>query len=168
MGQILDRATLVVTLARHRASGARIVLTNGVFDLLHVGHLRYLTAARALGDCLVVGINDDASVARLKGPRRPIVPAAERAELVAGLACVDYVTIFGEETAMALVEALRPEIYAKGGDYARTPSGVGKPLPEVPVVLAAGGRIELLPLVPDTSSTDLIERVLARHAADRG
>jgi D-glycero-beta-D-manno-heptose 1-phosphate adenylyltransferase len=168
MGALLEREALLAALARRRESGARVVLTNGIFDLLHVGHLRYLTAARALGDCLIVGINDDASTARLKGPRRPIVPATDRAELVAGLACVDYVTVFGTDTAVDLVEAVRPEIYAKGGDYAATPGGPGTPLPEAPAVLAGGGRVHLLPLVADNSSTRLIERVLARYAADRG
>jgi rfaE bifunctional protein nucleotidyltransferase chain/domain len=163
MGRVIERAALAQARAREYAAGRRVVLTNGVFDLLHVGHLRYLQAARALGDCLIVGVNDDASVRAAKGPRRPIVPAAERAELVAGLACVDFVTVFGEPTALELVHLLRPDIYAKGGDYAAPGAAGGKHLPEAPAVLAYGGRVEIIPLVPDTSSTGLIERVLARY-----
>lgn len=164
----MERTALAAERARLRAAGARVVLTNGVFDLLHVGHARYLQAARALGDRLIVAVNDDAGVRRLKGPTRPIVPAAERAELVAALACVDYVIIFPEETATALVEALRPDIYVKGGDYAAPGAGGGKPLPEAPAVLAGGGEVVIIPLVPEASSTDLIARVLARHGAARG
>ena len=168
MGEVIDRAALVAVRARLRADGHRVVLTNGVFDLLHVGHLRYLRAARAKGDLLIVGVNDDASVQRYKGPRRPIVPAAERAELVAGLACVDYVTIFGEDTAIELVRALQPDVYVKGGDYAAPGATGGKPLPEAEVVRAHGGQVAIVPLVPDASSTSLIERVLARHEARGG
>lgn len=168
MGRVIERAALAQARERERAAGRRVVLTNGVFDLLHVGHLRYLQAARALGDCLIVGVNDDASVRAAKGPLRPIVPAAERAELVAGLACVDFVTIFGEPTALALVQLLRPEVYTKGGDYAAPGAASGKPLPEAPAVLAYGGRVEIIPLVPDASSTGLIERVLARYGLASG
>jgi len=168
MGLVLTRAALIEASGRLRAAGRRVVLTNGVFDLLHVGHLRYLQAARALGDSLIVGINDDASVRGNKGPRRPIVPAEERAELVAGLASVDYVTIFGEATAVELVRAIQPDIYVKGGDYAAPGAGAGKPLPETEAVLAAGGRIEIIPLVPGVASSDLIARVLARYEATSG
>ena len=125
--------------AEARAAGRRVVFTNGIFDLLHVGHLRYLRAARALGDLLVVGLNDDACTRRLKGPRRPIVPQDERAELLAALEPVDRVVLFGEDTAVALIEALRPAVYVKGGDYAATPGAVGKPLPEAAAVRACGG-----------------------------
>ena len=164
----MARAALVAERARLREAGVRVVLTNGVFDLLHVGHLRYLQAARALGDCLIVGVNDDDGVRRLKGPTRPVVPAAERAELVAGLACVDYVTTFAEDTATALVQALQPDVYVKGGDYAAPGSPAGKPLPEAAVVLAGGGEVAIIPLVPGASSTDLITRVLTRHESARG
>lgn len=168
MGEVIDRAALAAIRASLRARRLRVVLTNGVFDLLHVGHLRYLRAARAEGDCLIVGVNDDASVQRYKGPLRPIVPAAERAELVAGLACVDYVTIFGEDTASELVLALQPDVYVKGGDYAGPGGTSGKPLPEAEVVRANGGVVAIVPLVPEASSTGLIERVLARHEARGG
>src|SRR5881275_839903 len=100
-----------------RAAGKKLVATNGCFDLLHVGHVRYLQAARALGDLLIVGLNSDASVRAYKGPGRPLVPQDERAELLAALRCVDYVVIFDEPTASALVSALQPDIYVKGGDY---------------------------------------------------
>lgn len=131
------------------------VFTNGVFDLMHVGHLRYLQAARGLGDRLVVGVNSDASVKRLnKGPERPILPEDERAELLAGLACVDYVTIFDEPTADAVLATLKPQIYCKGGDY--TPDL----LPETPTVRSYGGRIEILSFVPGRSTTSLIARIV--------
>src|SRR5262245_44818991 len=115
-GRVLEIAALVEELAPVRIGHARVVLTNGVFDLLHVGHLRYLRAARALGDILVVGVNADARVRALK-PGRPLVPDTERAELVAGLDPVDFAVIFAEPTADALLRALRPAVYVKGGDY---------------------------------------------------
>lgn len=149
-GQVLGRAELADVLA---TLPGRTVFTNGCFDLLHVGHLRYLQAARALGDRLVIGLNTDASVQALKGPTRPIVPEDERAELLAGLACVDYVTLFGEQTADAVLAALRPHIYAKGGDY--TPDS----LPEAPTVRAYGGEIAILPFVDGRSTTDLVAKI---------
>src|SRR5436190_1383960 len=111
--RILTLQELVKLLAGLRAAGAKLVLTNGTFDILHVGHVLYLEAARALGDILVVGINSDASARGYKGPGRPVVPQDERAEIVAALRCVDYVTIFDEPTAVHLVEALRPDVYVK-------------------------------------------------------
>lgn len=138
---------------RLRAEGKRIVFTNGCFDILHVGHLRYLQAARALGDALVVGVNSDAGVRRLKGPGRPIVPEEERAELLAGLACVDYVTLFGEPLPNETIEALRPHIHVKGGDY------TAEALPEAETVRACGGEVVILPLVPGRSTTWILERI---------
>ena len=132
----------------------RVVLTNGHFDLLHVGHLRYLREAKALADILVVGLNSDASTRRLKGPGRPILPQEERAELLAALRCVDYVTIFEEDTAEELVQRLRPDVYVKGGDYAQ-----GKALPEAKAVRAYGGEVRILALVPGRSTSALIERI---------
>src|SRR5690606_6559395 len=111
-------------------AGRRLVFTNGAFDLLHAGHVTYLQAARALGDLLVVGLNSDASVRGYKGPSRPLVPETQRGIVLAALRAVDYVTLFAAPTAEALVEALRPDIYVKGGDYAHPAGGAGKDLPE--------------------------------------
>lgn len=163
MGRIIVRDELPLLAEEVRRAGQRIVFTNGHFDLLHVGHLRYLRAARALGDLLVVGLNDDAATRRLKGPRRPIVPEAERAELLAALAPVDWVVPFGEDTATALIADLRPAIYVKGGDYAATPGAVGKPLPEAETVRAYGGEIRVIPLVAGRSTSDTVARVVARY-----
>lgn len=147
-----DRDELARVLERQ---GGVTVFTNGCFDLLHVGHLRYLAAARALGDRLVVGVNSDASVKRLKGPTRPILPEAERAEALAALRMVDYVIVFPEPTADTLLAALKPEIYAKGGDYAP------ETLPEAPTVAAYGGAVRLLPFVEGRSTSAIVERIRA-------
>ncbi len=153
----------------HQA-GLRLVLTNGVFDLLHRGHIQYLTQARALGDMLVVGINSDESTRALKGPSRPLVPAADRAYLLAALRMVDYVTVFAELTAEALVQSLQPELYVKGGDYATTDAaalGIDPPrLPEARIVQAYGGQVVLLPYCPGYSTSDLLARIVARHRLD--
>src|SRR5436190_23795526 len=117
MRRVLSLSELSEMRPGWRGAGLRVVLTNGTFDLLHIGHVRYLEAARALGDLLVVGINSDASVRGYKGPGRPVVPQDERAEIVAALRCVDFTTIFDEPTATTLVQALQPDVYAKGGDY---------------------------------------------------
>lgn len=148
---------LLVALAPIRARGGRVALTNGVFDLLHVGHLRYLQAARALADVLVVGLNADSTVRELKGPTRPLLPEEERAELLAGLACVDFVVVFAERTAEALVAAIRPEVYVKGGDYA------AQELPEAEIARACGGEVRLLPLTPGRSTSALVARILQLH-----
>lgn len=117
---ILPRDRLAAIIAEEQAAGARCVFTNGVYDLMHVGHVQLLWRARALGDLLVVGLNSDASTQRLKGPSRPLIPENERAEMLASLAMVDYVTIFDEDTAGETIAALRPAVYVKGGDYATT------------------------------------------------
>ena len=122
MGRILEREELIRTLQRERAAGRRVALANGIFDLLHVGHVRYLQAARREADRLVVAVNSDASARTLRGPGRPLVPEAERCELLAALECVDYVTVFDETTMRPLLEALRPHVHAKGRDY--TAAGV--------------------------------------------
>ncbi len=145
--------------ASARAAGRRLVLANGCFDLLHVGHVRYLAAARALGDLLVVGVNSDASVRRLKGPGRPLVPAAERAEMVAALAAVDHVVVFDEDTADGLVALLRPAVHAKGTDYTR------ESVPEAASVRAAGGEVAIAGDAKSHSSRDLIAAILARFGA---
>jgi rfaE bifunctional protein nucleotidyltransferase chain/domain len=136
-----------------RAAGNRLVFTNGHFDLLHLGHLDYLEKARALGDALFVGLNGDASTRRLKGAGRPLIPALERARLLAALEPVSAVIIFDDDTADALIRALQPEIYAKGGDYAH------KILPERPTVESYGGQIALIDYLPDHSTSDLIARI---------
>jgi D-beta-D-heptose 7-phosphate kinase/D-beta-D-heptose 1-phosphate adenosyltransferase len=130
-----------------------VVFTNGCFDLLHVGHVRYLQAARALGDALVVGLNADASVRRIKGPRRPVTPQRERAEVLAALECVDYVTIFAADTPLALIRRVGPDVLVKGGDWPPERI-VGRE-----AVLARGGRVLSIPLVPGRSTTGLIERL---------
>jgi rfaE bifunctional protein nucleotidyltransferase chain/domain len=138
-----------------RSEGKSIVLTNGHFDLLHVGHLRYLRAAAELGDVLIVAVNDDAMTRQRKGRGRPLLPQQERAELLAGLACVDYVTIFSEPTAERVVDLLRPDVYVKGGDYG--PGGAE--LPERAAVEAYGGKVVILPLVEGRSTSEIIAAV---------
>src|SRR2546421_1671653 len=133
--RILDRNRVIARVAIARRHGARIVLANGCFDILHVGHVRYLEAAKGLGDLLVVGINSDEQVRRLKGPGRPFVPERERAEVIASLRAVDLVTIFNEPTVEALLAALRPDIHAKGTDYTEDS------VPEREAVRAYGGRV---------------------------
>ena len=141
-----------------RRRGQRLVLTNGCFDLLHVGHVRYLHQARQLGDALAVGLNSDASARRLKGPGRPLTPQADRAEVLAALACVDYVTIFDEDTAAELVAEVRPSIYVKGGDYSPDPSDRNFP-PEGHVARSYGGSIAIVERIPGRSTTDLLCRM---------
>jgi rfaE bifunctional protein nucleotidyltransferase chain/domain len=152
LGRVL---TLDEAIAWRRAQRGSVVFTNGHFDLLHVGHVRYLQAARGLGDALVIGLNSDASCAARK-PGRPLVPQAERAELLAALGCVDAVVIFDDLTANHLVEALQPRIYVKGGDWGRP--GGPRP-PEADIVEGYGGRVAYLPYVPDRSTTLIIERI---------
>ena len=136
-----------------RADGGTIVFTNGCFDILHAGHVRYLTAAEAMGDFLVVGLNSDASVRRLKGEGRPIVPEADRAEVLDALRAVDIVTVFDEPTAEELVQLVKPDVYVKGGDY------TVDTLPEAKIVQEAGGRVEFIPFVEGRSTTNVIERI---------
>jgi D-beta-D-heptose 7-phosphate kinase/D-beta-D-heptose 1-phosphate adenosyltransferase len=146
---------LLGRLAPRRARGERLVLTNGCFDLLHLGHVRYLQEAAQLGELLIVALNSDASVGELKEPGRPLVPQQQRAEVLAALACVDFVTIFDEPTANRLVQLIRPNVYVKGGDYA------GQPPPEAAVARAVGAEVRFLALVPGISTTDLIRRIRA-------
>jgi len=170
MGQVIPFDDIEALGDRLHRAGKRVVFTNGHFDLLHVGHLRYLQAARALGDVLIVGVNDDRVTARRKGPTRPIVPEDERAELLAGLACADFVTIFHQDTAEEAVRRLRPDVYVKGGDYAADEAEEavgGQPLPEARVVRGYGGEVRILPLVPDHSTTALEQRIADRLAAER-
>jgi D-beta-D-heptose 7-phosphate kinase/D-beta-D-heptose 1-phosphate adenosyltransferase len=136
-----------------RAAGRRIVLTNGCFDVLHRGHTRYLNQAKQLGDVLVVALNDDDGVRRLKGPDRPINSIADRAGVIASLSCVDYVTVFGSDTLVPLIELLKPDVYAKGGDY------TAQMLEEAPAVEACGGRVSILDYVPEHSTAAVVRRI---------
>jgi rfaE bifunctional protein nucleotidyltransferase chain/domain len=151
--KILSRETLLKEAATLRASGKSIVFANGAFDLLHVGHVRYLEAARAEGDFLVVGVNSDRSVRAAKGPGRPVIPEAERAEIVAALACVDAVVLFDEDSPADLISLLRPEVHAKGTDY------TAEAVPERAAVAAYGGRTVIVGDPKDHATTELIERV---------
>ncbi len=162
MGKIVSLEELRSLRAEWRVQGQTVVLTNGCFDLLHVGHVRFLEAARRLGDVLVVGLNSDSSARRLKGPQHPLLPQADRAAVLAALRSVDYVVVFEETTAEALVRALQPEVYVKGGDYAQ-----GKDLPEADDVAQYGGRVVILPLVPGRSTTGLIETILERYSGEK-
>ncbi|MBI2887857.1 MAG: adenylyltransferase/cytidyltransferase family protein [Chloroflexi bacterium] len=162
MGSVVSLETLHDLLRGPAGAGKRVVLTNGYFDLLHPGHTRYLQQARALGDLLVVGVNVDATARRAKDPRRPIVAQEARAEVVAALACVDYVVLFAEDTAERLVSLLRPHVYVKGGDYG---AGRGDPPPEAPAVEAHGGRVVLLPFQEGFSTTKIIETVVERFCS---
>ena len=145
--------------AEWRGRGRRVVLANGCFDLLHVGHVRYLSAARGLGDALVVGLNSDASVRRLKGPGRPVMPADERAELIGALASVDLVVVFDDDRADALIARLRPDVHAKGTDYSE------ESVPERAAVLAAGGRVAIAGDPKSHATRDLIAAIVARFGA---
>ena len=157
-GKILTRDELAIRVRDWRLSGKQVVFTNGCFDLLHAGHLSLLHEAAALGDVLVLAINSDASVRRLKGPERPLVAAQERAALLAALECVDAVTIFDEDTPLETLQAAPPDVLVKGQDYTKS-QVVGRE-----VVEANGGRVELVPLLPNKSTTALLERIKrSRH-----
>lgn len=156
MGIVVEQwAELTDLLSGLRAAGKRIISTNGVFDLLHVGHVRYLKAARALGDCLVVGINSDAGTRRLKGPQRPFIAQSERMELLAALDCVDFVTVFDEPTPEAMLDVVRPYRHVKGGDYHVAL------LPEAAVVTRHGGEVVTVGFEHGYSTTSLAERIAA-------
>ncbi len=152
-GRVVDRATLIEHVKAARAGGARVVLANGCFDVLHAGHVRYLEGAKLLGDLLVVGVNSDPQVAKQKGAGRPILPAEERAELVGSLESVDLVTIFGEPTVEELLLKLKPDIHAKGTDYTEDT------IPEREVVKSFGGRVAIVGDPKDHSTSDMIARL---------
>jgi len=159
--KILARDPLVRAVRGARRRGERVVFTNGCFDWLHVGHVRSLEQARSLGDRLVVAVNGDASVRRLKGPERPLVTARQRMEVVAGLECVDWVVAFHADTPLALIRAVRPDVLAKGGDWALDEI-VGRD-----VVEAGGGRVARLREVPGVRTTALLERAAGRKRGRR-
>ena len=157
--KVMTRDQLVLLLQAARTQGKRIVFTNGCFDLMHVGHTRYLRAAKDLGDLLVVAVNSDASVRSLnKAPDRPIVSEAQRAEVVAALGCVDYVILFDEPDPQGLIAALQPDVLVKGGDWA-VERIVGREIVE-----ARGGVVRTIPLVPGVSTTSLIRRIRSTTA----
>lgn len=156
--KILNKEDLGIEAARLKDLGKKLVFTNGVFDLLHVGHLRYLKQARELGDALAIGLNSDASVKALKGDKRPILPEAERAELLAALACVDYVCVFSEQDPRELIKAVVPSILVKGGDWP-----VDKIL-GADTVLESGGKVLNLPFVEGRSTTGIVESIVSRYS----
>ena len=150
---LIDRNKIIETCNEIRSGGKKIVFTNGCFDILHVGHVRYLTAAKSFGDILIVGLNTDSPVKMLKGESRPVNNEKDRAEVLLGLKAVDYVVMFGERTAENLVSEIRPDVYVKGGDYT-----VDK-IPEAKIVQSYGGRVELVQFVAGHSTTKIIEAI---------
>jgi len=154
-GKIVESEELVEILGKEKHK--RTVFTNGVFDILHVGHVRYLKEAKKLGDILVVGVNSDSSVKKIKGENRPVMGELERMELVAALKCVDYVVLFQEETPERLISLLKPQIHVKGGDYKLDE------LPEKKIVEGYGGRVVLVPEVEGYATTNIIERIQSRY-----
>jgi rfaE bifunctional protein nucleotidyltransferase chain/domain len=157
-GSVVDTAALAGVRDEMDRAGRRLVFTNGCFDLLHAGHVRYLRQARALGDALAVGLNSDRSVRELKGEGRPVNPQEDRAEVLAALGCVDYVVIFDGKRATDLLRKVRPHVYAKGGDYTPESLDAG----ERAALAEAGAEIRILPLVPGRSTTAVLARFGAR------
>lgn len=155
MGKVLTLGGLKRKLSVLRKNNKKVVFTNGCFDIVHAGHVRYLTKARTFGDCLVIGLNSDRSVRAIKGAGRPVVPEAQRAEVLAGLAAVDYVVTFDEPTPIKLIETLRPEVLAKGADWKRG-SIVGEVL-----VNSYGGSVERIKLFEGASTTNIIKKIRA-------
>jgi len=155
VGQFYSRSDLVEQRARWKSEGKRVVFTNGCYDLLHPGHIRLLEQARTLGDVLILALNSDASVRRMKGPSRPLIPEAERAEMALALEAVDAVTLFDEETPRELIAAVLPDILLKGADWAHFVAGREE-------VEAAGGRVLTVALEPGYSTTNIVERLLER------
>lgn len=154
MGQFLDESELIRGLASLRSQGRKIVFTNGCFDILHVGHIRYLQEARALGDVLVVGLNSDSSVRALKGESRPIQSEDERGEILAALACVDFVTLFSESTPLRLISQVKPNILVKGGDW---------PIEKIvgaDLVQREGGKVLTLQFVPGRSTSSILQKIV--------
>ena len=152
---LIDRNDAAQVCEDLRRQGKRLVFTNGCFDIIHAGHVRYLTTAKSFGDVLIVGLNTDESVRRLKGANRPINCQDDRAEVLLGLKAVDHVIFFGEQTAEALISEVKPAVYVKGGDYSLAT------LPEAKIVQQGGGRVELVNLVAGRSTTGVIEKIQA-------
>ena len=158
--KLIDPESLTPILDGLRKEGKKIVFTNGCFDLLHVGHLRYLEQAREEGDLLVLGLNSDRSVRELKGETRPLLPQDERAEMMAALSMVDYIVIFDERTPLNLIKELRPDILVKGGDWKREDIVGGKE------VEASGGRVVVVPEIPGRSTSNLIDEIVRRSKSE--
>lgn len=158
LGRIFEKADLILHAARQKRNGRRIVFTNGCFDLLHPGHLKCLEEARGLGDFLVVAINSDESVRRLKGSGRPVIPQEERGEVLAALECVDAVVVFDEATPRALIVELLPDVLVKGGDWG-SDEIVGREEVE-----AAGGKVVSIPVAPGWSTSEILRKIRAPHA----
>ncbi len=156
-GRVVTVRDFLPVRAALRAEGKRLVFTNGVFDILHRGHVEYLTQARSLGDALFVGVNSDASTRRIKGDKRPVVPQDDRMFLLANLRAVDFVGLFDEDTPLEIISAIVPDILVKGADWP-IDRVVGKD-----VVEAAGGRVLTIPFVPDRSTTNIVERIVERY-----
>ena len=150
---VSDPGRLVARLETERRGCRRVVFTNGCFDILHSGHIAYLNRAKALGDILVLGVNTDEGVQRLKGPTRPINSLKDRVQVLSGLSSVDYVTAFDEDTPVELIRAIRPDVFVKGGDYTR------ETLPEAALVEEMGGAVQILPYMEDHSTTGMIARI---------
>ncbi len=157
---IVDLPNLVPIVAELKRDGKRIVFTNGCFDILHIGHVRYLKSARGLGDILVIGLNSDASVRKIKGDKRPIVPQAERAEVLSSVRFVDYVIIFNEPDPYNTIAAVKPDILVKGGDWS-IDNIVGRDIVE-----SYGGEVHTIPFVEGASSSKIIEEILTRHSGE--
>jgi len=154
--KIKKREELLRIIKDLKAKGKRIIFTNGCFDLLHVGHIRYLEEAKTLGDILIVGVNSDTSVQKLKGPKRPVLPVEQRTEILSGLGCVDYITVFDELDPLALITSLQPNVLVKGGDWTKEQT-IGKE-----VVERSGGEVVIIPFVKGASTSSLIETILKR------
>lgn len=159
--KIKTRRALVSIARRLRAQGKRIVFTNGCFDLLHVGHVRYLQQARHFGDALIVALNSDRSVRKIKDPKRPITRERDRAEVVAGLECVDYVTFFDEPNPKNLIAAIHPDVLVKGADWSKDRIIGGQ------IVRASGGKVLTIPVVPHVSTTALIKTIIKKYGSRR-
>jgi rfaE bifunctional protein nucleotidyltransferase chain/domain len=151
--KLINREQIAEVAKTNKAAGKTLVFTNGCFDIIHAGHVRYLAEARKLGDCLIVGLNSDSSVRELKGPTRPVNKQEDRAEVIAALAAVDYVVVFDEYTAEALIGEVKPNIYVKGGDYRI------EDIPETKIVDSNGGKTVLIPEVPGRSSSNIIKKI---------
>ncbi|MCC7437015.1 MAG: D-glycero-beta-D-manno-heptose 1-phosphate adenylyltransferase [Armatimonadetes bacterium] len=156
---VLNHTTLAATCQMLHANGKRIVFTNGCFDILHRGHVSYLAQSRQLGDLLVVGVNTDASVRRLKGEQRPIVTEADRAEIVAALRVVDYVALFDDDTPYELIQLVQPDVLVKGGDYDPAATSGSRYIVGSDIVRQRGGQVEVINLVPGRSTTELIRKI---------